>query len=235
MLVLLHLSGRQLYSFILFLFFAIQSDNMALKSVKVKAWKYINCKLYMPSMHNLLGRTIAGFIFSYMPFRIMLFRVAWTLNFWQAWIYLIIFAIIVSYYYLYLWKKDTKLLERRSQCRTSCWKRDISKIYTVNGLASPLLEYLFLLHWYRFFLSHISIYSVIVGDILVYFGFFHRISLYSRRNTYTAATIEIAKSQKVISTGPYSVVRHPMYSGAFILLLGTPLCARYMVGIHRLL
>jgi protein-S-isoprenylcysteine O-methyltransferase Ste14 len=42
-------------------------------------------------------------------------------------------------------------------------------------------------------------------------------------NTFTAATVEIAEHQTVIRTGPYAVIRHPMYSGALIMLLGTPL------------
>jgi protein-S-isoprenylcysteine O-methyltransferase Ste14 len=44
-----------------------------------------------------------------------------------------------------------------------------------------------------------------------------------RANTYTAATIQIAENQTVISTGPYAIVRHPMYASALLYVLGTPL------------
>jgi protein-S-isoprenylcysteine O-methyltransferase Ste14 len=63
---------------------------------------------------------------------------------------------------------------------------------------------------------------VVVGDVLVAVGFY-LISLVYRENTYTSATIEVAKDQKVISTGPYAIVRHPMYASASLYLLGTPL------------
>jgi len=52
-----------------------------------------------------------------------------------------------------------------------------------------------------------------------------------RENSYTSATIEVANEQKVITTGPYSVVRHPMYAGAFLLLIFTPLALGSWVGI----
>lgn len=173
-------------------------------------------------MRNLLGKTIAGFIFLICLLGLLLFGIAWTLNFWQAWIYLIIFASSSAIITIYLWKKDPKLLERRVNAGPGAEKEIYQKF--IQSLASIAFIGIFILAAldHRFFWSHISIYSVIVGDILVIFGFFI-VYLVFKENTYTAATIEIAKNQKVISTGPYSVVRHPMYSGAFILLLGTPL------------
>jgi protein-S-isoprenylcysteine O-methyltransferase Ste14 len=50
-------------------------------------------------------------------------------------------------------------------------------------------------------------------------------------NTFTSATIEIAEDQKVISTGPYALVRHPMYAGALLYCLGTPLALGSYWGI----
>ena len=44
-----------------------------------------------------------------------------------------------------------------------------------------------------------------------------------KENTFSSATIELAPNQKVISTGPYAVVRHPMYAGALVMLLGIPI------------
>jgi len=63
---------------------------------------------------------------------------------------------------------------------------------------------------------------VIVGDILVMLGYFI-IFLVLKENSFAAATIEVAPDQKVISTGPYAIIRHPMYFGAIVMLLGTPL------------
>ena len=63
---------------------------------------------------------------------------------------------------------------------------------------------------------------VIVGDVLVLTGF-HFIFLVYKENPFTSATIEVAREQKVISTGPYAIVRHPMYASALLYLAGTPL------------
>lgn len=63
---------------------------------------------------------------------------------------------------------------------------------------------------------------VIDGETLVAIGFYFIFLVY-RENTFTSATIEVAKDQKVISTGPYALARHPMYASAFLYLIGTPL------------
>ena len=63
---------------------------------------------------------------------------------------------------------------------------------------------------------------VVLGDALfaLGFGFIGRVY---RENTYTSATIEVAEGQRVITTGPYAVVRHPMYAGGLVYVVGTPL------------
>ena len=71
------------------------------------------------------------------------------------------------------------------------------------------------------------------GNLLVVIGFLIVYRVF-RVNSYTAGTIEIAAQQTVISAGPYAVVRHPMYSGALILLLGTPLALGSFSGLLTL-
>ena len=75
---------------------------------------------------------------------------------------------------------------------------------------------------FRFGWSAVPLGGIVVGDVLVVIGFYF-ISLVYRANTFTSATIEVAEDQKVISTGPYAIVRHPMYASASLYLLGTPL------------
>ena len=70
--------------------------------------------------------------------------------------------------------------------------------------------------------SRVPLGVVLTGDVLVALGFY-LISIVYRENTFTSATIEIAENQKVISTGPYAIVRHPMYASALLYLVGTPL------------
>ncbi len=75
---------------------------------------------------------------------------------------------------------------------------------------------------HRFSWSHIPLWLVLTGDLLVVFGFYTVFRVF-RVNTFTAATVEVTEQQTVISTGPYAFVRHPMYTGALIMLFGTPL------------
>ena len=75
---------------------------------------------------------------------------------------------------------------------------------------------------YRFGWSAVPPCGVIAGDILVAVGFLVIFRVY-RENTFTSARIEIAEDQKVSSTGPYALVRHPMYAGVLLYLFGTPL------------
>jgi protein-S-isoprenylcysteine O-methyltransferase Ste14 len=148
----------------------------------------------------------------------MLFAPAWTLDYWQAWIYLSIFGISVLLIYIYLYKSDTKLLERRLNMKE---KEKSQK--TIQFFIYILYICLFILSSldHRFFWSNVPFSVVIAGDALVSFGYFI-IFIVLKENSYAFATIELTPDHKVISTGIYSLVRHPMYLGAIVLLLGTP-------------
>lgn len=74
----------------------------------------------------------------------------------------------------------------------------------------------------RYLWSQVPLIFVIVSGALVIFGFLAVFIVY-KENTFTSATIEVAPHQRVISTGPYAVVRHPMYAGALVILFATPL------------
>jgi protein-S-isoprenylcysteine O-methyltransferase Ste14 len=69
--------------------------------------------------------------------------------------------------------------------------------------------------------SHVPVYVVLIGDLLVAGGLV-LILLVFRANPFAAATVTVETGQTVISTGPYALIRHPMYSGILLLFLGTP-------------
>ena len=170
-------------------------------------------------MNELVKKTVVGFIQLIFGLGIMLFAPAWTFDYWQAWVYLFIFGISVVLIYIYLYKRDSKLLERRlnREEKEKSQKRAQFFIYI-------LYVCLFILSSldHRFFWSNVPFSVVIVGDVLVSFGYFI-IFIVLKENTYASATIELTPDHKVISTGVYALVRHPMYLGAVVLLLGTPL------------
>lgn len=151
-----------------------------------------------------------------------LFLPAGTLDFWQAWVFLAIFGGAAFAITIYLMKNDPKLLERRIQAGPTAEKltsekiiQTITFIWFIAMLVIPGLDHR--LHW-----STMPILLSIVGEILVVLGFFI-IFLVFKENSFASATIEVVKRQKVISTGLYSLVRHPMYMGGFLLFIGMSL------------
>jgi len=153
---------------------------------------------------------------------LLLFVPARTVHYWQAWLYLSIFTSASGLTTLYLIKKDPALLERRMSGGPMAEKEPAQKfimlctsIGFIALLVVPALDH-------RFGWSTVPLDGVIAGDVLVAIGFY-LISLVYRENTFTSATIEIAENQRVISTGPYAVIRHPMYASGSLYLLGTPL------------
>jgi len=152
----------------------------------------------------------------------LIFGLAGTLRYWQAWLYLVLFFGLSGLLTAELLRRDPALLERRMKGGPQAERRPAQQIIMVGAslaflslLAVPALDYRF--HW-----SSVPVVGVVLGNVLFAIGFLFVGRVY-RENTYTSATIEIHEGQRVIDTGPYAIVRHPMYSGALLYMLGTPL------------
>ena len=152
----------------------------------------------------------------------ILFITAGTVDYWQAWVFLLILITLSLLITIYLIRNDPELLKRRMRGGPTAEKRvsqRVIMIFTSLGfiglLVVPGLDR-------RFGWTTVPLFVVIAGDALVLLGYYF-IFLVFRQNTYSSATIELAANQKVIDSGPYSLLRHPMYAGALLYLLGTPL------------
>ena len=152
----------------------------------------------------------------------VLFVSAWTFNYWQAWVFLSVFGLSSLAVTVYLMKNDPKLLERRMHGGPTAEKELSQKIIMSAAsigfaaiLIVPALDHRW--HW-----SAVPPYAVIAGNILIVLGWTIILFVF-RENTFTSATIEVAADQRVVSTGPYAVVRHPMYSGSLLYFLGIPI------------
>src|SRR5215831_18770203 len=153
---------------------------------------------------------------------LLLFVPAGTVHYWQAWVYLVIFTGASVLTTRYLLRHDRALLERRMRGGPTAEKQPVQKfimLCTSLGFIALLVVPAF---DHRFGWSAVPLSGVVAGDVLVAIGFY-LIFLVYRENPFTSATIEVAEDQKVISTGPYAIVRHPMYASALLYLLGTPL------------
>jgi len=153
---------------------------------------------------------------------LLLFGFAGTLRYWHAWIYLLLFFGLSGAITLDLIRRDPALLERRMRGGPTAERRPLQQLIMLGAslgfislLVVPALDFRF--HW-----SVVPLGGVAFGDVLFVLGFGFIGRVY-RENTFSSATIEVAKGQRVIATGPYAVVRHPMYASALLYLLGTPL------------
>lgn len=153
---------------------------------------------------------------------LLLFVPAGTLAYWQAWAFLIVFSLCAAAITFYLMRYDPALLERRMSGGPTAEKEPSQQI--IMSIVSVAYIAMFVVSGLdqRFGWSDVPLAVVIAGNVLVIVGFYIEFLVF-RENSYTSTTIEVAKEQTVITTGPYAVVRHPMYFGALLTIIGTPL------------
>ncbi len=173
-------------------------------------------------MDSLIRKAALGFTQLIAALGILLFAPAWTFNYWQAWVYLSVFAGSSALITFYLWKNDPKLLERRTNAGPRAENESSQKLIQllasfvfIGAIALPALDH-------RLAWSAVPVAVVTAGDVLAALGFLI-VFLVFKENTFAAAAIAVTPDQKVVATGPYAVVRHPMYTGALVMLFGTPL------------
>lgn len=181
-------------------------------------------------MNDLNRKAFGGLLNLLVCVGLMVFLPAWTLRYWQAWLFLIAFFVPTAAITLYLMKKDPKLLERRVSAGMVAEKEKTQKI--IQGVASIafIATIVFPAIDHRLGLSTVPVGAVLAGDALILLGFLV-VFLVFKENTFTSGIIEVSAGQRVISTGPYAIVRHPMYVGALILLLGVPLALGSLWGL----
>lgn len=167
-------------------------------------------------------KAFAGLLFLLLVMAALLFIPAGTLDYWQAWTFLVIYFAASLAITVYLMRNDPQLLARRMRGGPGAEKQPAQKI--IMALASagfiglvvvPALDRRF--HW-----SEMVPPVALAGDALMLLGWL-AIFFVFKENAFASATVEVAADQKVISTGPYALVRHPMYAGGLIMLLGIPI------------
>ena len=185
-------------------------------------------------MKSLYTKALLSLVALTVSMGLLLFGPAGTRQYWQAWVYLAIFTGASLLTTLYLAKKDPALLKRRMSGGPTAEKEPAQKVIMlfasvgfIGLLVVPALDH-------RFAWSKVSLPVVIAGNVLVAIGFYFVFLVY-KENTFTSATIEVVENQKVISTGPYALVRHPMYASALLYLVGTPLALGSYWGLAPLL
>ena len=175
-----------------------------------------------------------GFAALAVAMALVLFGAAGTLRWTLGWIYLAAFFGPSLGITLYLARRDRALLERRLSGGPAAERTLTERI--IMSIAS--LAFIALLVTGADLPGTVpagagSILLDALGNVMVIAGFFLTFLVY-RENTWTAATIQVEAGQQVISTGPYALIRHPMYFSAFFMLAGTPLALGAWQGLLAL-
>jgi len=186
--------------------------------------------LFKRRMKNLNTQIWARSISFAIALGLLLFIPAGTIRYWQAWIYLIVFFASSATITIYLMKNDPALLARRMRAGPRAEKERAQKIIMLFAMISFIGVFVASAFDYRLKWSPAPIPMVILGDIAVVIGFFITFMVV-KENTFASATIEVSENQTVVSSGLYSIVRHPMYSGGLLILLGTPLALGSLWGL----
>ncbi len=173
-------------------------------------------------MNSLNGRALRSSVLGTIALAALLFVPAGTLHYWQAWVFMAIFIGATTGITVYLAIRDPALLERRMKAGPVAEGETTQKIIMGIAMTGFLAAIVVPALDHRFGWSAVPVGLALFGDALIALGFLF-VFFVLRTNTYGASTIQIAEGQTVISTGPYAMVRHPMYAGALALLAGVPL------------
>jgi protein-S-isoprenylcysteine O-methyltransferase Ste14 len=173
-------------------------------------------------MDSLTRRALSGTLKFQLLVALMIFPPALTLNYWQGWLFWAVFFACTLATTLYFVRHDPALVARRMRAGPTAEKQTSQKfIQTFAALFVAAIVILSALD-HHFNWSVVPWPVVLLGDAAVVASF-AIIFVVFRENSFAASTIQIADGQRVISTGPYAFVRHPMYAGAIPMIFGMPL------------
>jgi len=172
-------------------------------------------------MTDLARRAFRGLAKFQIALAVMLFLPAWSLTYWQGWLYWLLFGASLLVITLYFLRHEPSLVERRMHAGPGAEREPRQKV--IQSLAVLLMAAIFILSAsdYRLGWSLVPTTAVLIADAFVLLGFFGMFLAF-RDNAFAAAIVQVDSGQKVIDTGTYARVRHPMYVGAIVLFLATP-------------
>lgn len=191
-------------------------------------------RLQNSSTDRLSRRAFAGTAKFLLVLGLLIFLPAGSIHYRQGWLLWINFTVWCVAYTLYFLKYDPALLARRLRAGPAAEREPTQK--RIQLFASIFICAIFVVSAldYRMSWSTVPTAVVMLGNALVAVGFCF-IFLVFRENSFASAIIEVGGDQKVIATGPYAVLRHPMYAGALVLFGGAPLALGSWWGLLTLL
>ncbi len=184
---------------------------------------------------SLLKAVVSRFAAAFLVLAAVFFLSAGTFDYWQAWVYMLVLVVPMIFIIRYLYKYDPELLGHRLRMRE---RQKTQKLIQAVGWPSFLLAFIIPGFDYRFHWSNMPLATIVISDVLVLLGYLF-IGLVFKTNSYasrgllyyltlspchhTTRIVEVEKGQKLITTGPYAAVRHPMYLGVLVFYVFSPL------------
>lgn len=159
--------------------------------------------------------------FSVVFFGVALFVPAGTVDYWQAWVFIAVFLTATMVPSAYLAVRNPAALARRMKAGPTAETRPVQRIIMSATVLLVIAALVVSALDHRFGWSSVPLWLIVAGDVLVVGGLVLS-QLVVVQNTYAAATITVEADQPLVSTGLYGVVRHPMYLGALIMMVGMP-------------
>jgi len=169
-----------------------------------------------------LAKAIVSAVLGFTVFGLMLFLPAGTLHYWQAWAFLVVFTLSTWIPSVYLMRTNPVALERRMRAGPIAEARPVQRIIISIALLSLAAMIVISALDHRFGWSSVPTTVCLAGDVLVAIGLGLAMMVVVQ-NSYAAANVTVEAGQTVISTGLYGLVRHPMYAGNVVMMVGIPL------------
>ena len=145
-----------------------------------------------------------------------------TFNDWQGWVFFAVFEIASQVFWIYFLINDPELLKRRMKAGPGAETETSQKIIVWLIMIGFIALLVFPGFDHRYGWSPVPAYVTIFGDALIVLAFVAFFFIL-KQNSWAASTIQVEEGQTVVSTGLYGIVRHPLYTGALLMLIGIPL------------
>ena len=183
---------------------------------------------------KLAVQSIGSMVFGLVFFGVALFVPAWTFDYWQAWVFIAVFMVSTLGPSLYIAVKYPEALQRRLRGGPTAETRPAQRIAITAVVGSVVVLLVMSALDHRFGWSTVPLPVTVLGDVLVFAGLTFA-QMVIIQNNYAAANITVERDQTLVSTGLYGLVRHPMYTGTLIMMLGTPLALDSLWGLLALI